>query len=237
MQTKIRGWLSDLLYWIKEPSFVPLIKKNTFMEVNYNDTLLRHEGSSAFNNFSLKFGEAIIIFAPPPTDDNVHYINGHKDIFCCKKEPCWVKCESYHCAKKDVRLINDHLMLFQKFGLFSHNDKHITQKDIDKLEGGEIRLMNTLLCRLKNETFIEVNIVGLAFDSIERLLKFIIWDISHHKVAYVIVDFTEVVLTQTNPIFVSNDTLGIIMNELESENEISTSNHEILNARLAPPHQ
>jgi hypothetical protein len=185
------------------------------MEIIRNDdVVLQCEGSSLLNGFSLKFGEAVFIIVPPPQNEKVEFISNNKNLFYCPKEPCWVKFVSYNTNKKDIRLINDNIDLFKKQGIFQFCPVKISQKDIDKLDGGDIRLMNILLCRLKNENFIELNLIGLADDSIERVINYIIYDISCHRVAYVIIMYmyADIEIKNFNPIFVSSKNIYDLLN-------------------------
>lgn len=202
------------------------------MEIMGNDIVLQYVGSSSINIFSIKFGEAVCIFAPHPQNEHVKFIDSNKGSFHCSIEPWWVKCVSYHTEKKDIALINENISLFRKWGifpdkvgktrkwfLFPFKTGRISQKDIDKLDGGEIRLMNILIARLKGEQFLELNLVGLAPDSIEEILNFIIYDISVHRVAYLVVVYTETHSTCKNPIqLCEKNDIKTVLNELDYEN-------------------
>ncbi len=181
------------------------------------------EESSLTSISSIKYGEALFVFAPTPKSENVRFVNSNKDIIKCFKDPCWLKCEAYNCSKKDIRLINENIETFQGLGLFPYNNGRISQKDIDKLEGGEVRLMNLLLCRLKQEDFIELNVAGLSYSSIEKLLDFVVNDIHNNSVAYLVVAYTDFVITKTNPISICPGNIKHIINELEIENTIRKS--------------
>ena len=183
-----------------------------------NDIILKND------DFSLKKGEAAFIFARQPQKGRVKYVSSNKSCLYCPKEPYWIKCVSYTTDKKDLLLINENIDAFTKWGVFQKRNRTgpISQKDIDILEGGEIRLMNIILSRLKNENFIEINLVGLAFDSIERVLNYILYDISNNDVSYLIVSYTNTDFTTSNPIFLRNkNDIKVIINYLEEENRIT----------------
>ena len=85
-----------------------------------------------------------------------------------------------------------------------------------------MRTKKKILSRLKNENFIEINLVGLAFDSIERVLNYILYDISNNDVSYLIVSYTNTDFTTSNPIFLRNkNDIKVIINYLEEENRIT----------------
>ena len=183
-----------------------------------NDIILKND------DFSLKKGEAAFIFARQPQKGRVKYVSSNKSCFYYTKEPYFVKCVSYSTDKKDLLLINENIEVFTKWGVFQRRNRtgSISQKDIDIMEGGEIRLMNIILSRLKNENFIEINLVGLAFDSIERVLNYILYDISNNDVSYLIVRYTNTDFTTSNPIFLRNkNDIKVIINYLEEENRIT----------------
>lgn len=171
------------------------------MEIENSGIVLKYEGSSLIDSFSLKRGEAIFIFAPLPKEGKVQFISCNKEWFYCPQEPCWVKCVAYNIPRKDLKIVNRNIDIFQKWGIFYNKKGTISQRDIDKLDGGDVRLMNILINRLKDKTFLEVTTMGLAFDSIERVLNLIVYDISHNKVAYVIINNTDTVIPNTNPIY------------------------------------
>ena len=76
----------------------------------FNDIVLQYDGSSSINIFSIKFGEAVCIFAPHPQNEHVKFIDNNKGSFHCSIEPWWVKCVSYHTEKKDIALINENII-------------------------------------------------------------------------------------------------------------------------------
>ncbi len=185
------------------------------MEMRCDNILLKFEGSSNLNRFILRERQAIFVFPPFPLNGNVRFISSNKNIFYCPKEPCWVRCVAYDIDKTDLQLINENIELFYRMGVFSYKDEPINQNDIDQLDGGDVRLLNILICRLKKESFLEVNIVGLTLDSVRRILRFIIDDITYNIVTYVIVEYTDLVKTNANPIFISNDNIEDILNVLD----------------------
>ena len=190
------------------------------MEMNENKIVLKHNGSTLLSPFLLGVGEAIIVFVPSPQTREVRYVSTNKDQFYCHKKPYWVEFVGYSYNKYDLQLINANLMRFQEVGVFSNEKSTISQTDIDMLDGGDVRLLNLLLCRLKGEDFIELNVGGLSFNSIHRVLNYVLRDISKKDVAYIIVVYTDIVLSKTNPISLNNDTIDAVMDELIKENEV-----------------
>lgn len=190
------------------------------MEMNENKIVLKHNGSTLLSPFLLGVGEAIIVFVPSPQTREVRYVSTNKDQFYCYKKPYWVEFVGYSYNKYDLQLINANLMRFQEVGVFSNEKSTISQTDIDMLDGGDVRLLNLLLCRLKGEDFIELNVAGLSFNSIHRVLNYVLRDISKKDVAYIIVVYTDIVLSKTNPISLNNDTIDAVMDELIKENEV-----------------
>ena len=173
--------------------------------------VLQTKGTSCWGDFSLLTGEAILLFAPPPKKGKVEFVKNNKKMFYCPQNPVWVKCVTYKTNKKDIFLINENLDIFKRKGVFVSSKSNISQKDIDVLDGGDMRLMNIILCRLKEEKFLEVNLAGLADDSVERVLEYVAEDVSCNHVAYVIVEYTDIDIVCENPMKISRDNIGQIM--------------------------
>ena len=47
--------------------------------------------SSLTSISSIKYGEALFVFAPTPKSENVRFVNSNKDIIKCFKDPCFVR--------------------------------------------------------------------------------------------------------------------------------------------------
>ena len=191
------------------------------MEITNDDIVLLNNGSRLLAPFSLKYGEAIIVFAPYPKGHNVRFVEGNADSFCCSEIPAWVECTAYSVKKKDIRLINENIDVFRQHDVFPLQVKKVSQRVIDQLEGGDTRLMNLLLCRLKGITFIELNIIGLTFASIYRMFRFVVSDVSNHRVAYIVVNYMDENLKSRDPLPIDEKTIPYIMHELVKDNRIN----------------
>lgn len=190
------------------------------------------------DEFTISYGEAIFLFAPPPMNmldkeayfarlmkrlfnktKYVRYVENNTNICSCKSMPKWISCIS-ELKKNDIRLINENIEMFRKYRIFNSLLGNVTSDDIDCLESGDLRLVNLILSRLKGNDFIELNIVGLSFESIRNMLNFILADIAHCKVAYIIVYYTDFIPAKCNPISLTEGNVETLIELLKERNNV-----------------
>lgn len=220
------------------------------MEVTDN-VVLRCSGTYYANEFTICYGEANFIFAPPPMNllnndketyfvwlikklvyifsnktKYVRYVENNTNICRYKSIPKWIPCVS-ELKKKDIALINENVEIFRKYEIFNSLLGNVTFNNIDCLESGDLRLVNLILSRLKGADFIELNIAGLSFESIRNILNFVLDDITHCKVAYIIVCYSEFIVKKSNPICLTDENVEFLIellkkhnNELKCKNEV-----------------
>ncbi|MBS7364833.1 MAG: hypothetical protein KIH03_13600 [Paludibacteraceae bacterium] len=190
--------------------------------IDQENIMLQSVGNELYTPFKLYKGSAVFFFSPYPQSGNSRFVENQKTFQYlvlpkCVSIPCEIK------SRKDLHLINEHLSFVDDIKSLDYDciKKHnITKHDLDEIETGGIRILNTLLHRLNGDSFLEINILGLSFESIESLLTFILKDLLSKKdVTYIVVAYTHKIFLKHNPIEITTETFGMIMDELYRENE------------------
>lgn len=189
---------------------------------NGEDIMLQSVGNELYTPFKLYKGSAFFFFAPYPQFKSIHFVE-NQSFFQYHVLPKFVDIPCEINKRKDLQLINEHLSFVEDIKSLDYNcikNHNVTKKNLDEIETGGIRILNTLFHRLNGELFLEINIAGLSFESIESLLTFILKDLtSNEDAAYVVVAYTPKVFSRQNPIEITTKTLGVIMEELYRQNE------------------
>ena len=122
-------------------------------------------------------GDVLMHFAPHPQGKQVRYVEMNKDKFEIYSAPHWIECGLLEKGlRHDLDLINEHLDEISHYkvmeGYSCVEEKRIKKKDLDCIEHGARRLIYVLYRRLKGDRFLEVNLVGLAPESMMSMLDY-----------------------------------------------------------------
>ena len=130
----------------------------------------------------MKEGDVLIHFTPYPQGKKVRYVESNKDKFEIYTEPHWIECGLMEKGLlHDLDLINEHLDEIGDYGTLEYEslneiccikEKRIKKKDFYYIGNAEKRLVYILYRRLKNDRFLEINLVGLSPDSIRSFFRY-----------------------------------------------------------------
>lgn len=147
-----------------------------------NKTILKPRSEFSILLPEMKEGDVLIHFAPHPQGKNVRYVESNKDKFEIYAEPHWIECGLMEKGLlHDLDLINEHLDEIGDYGTLEYEslneiccikEKRIKKKDLDYIGNAEKRLIYILYRRLKKDRFLEINLVGLAPDSIRSFFQY-----------------------------------------------------------------
>ena len=124
-----------------------------------NKTILKPRSEFSILLPEMKEGDVLIHFAPHPQGKNVRYVESNKDKFEIYTEPHWIECGLIEKGLlHDLDLINEHLDEIGDYGTLEYES------------------LNEICCikekRLKKDKFLEINLVGLAPDSIRSFFRY-----------------------------------------------------------------
>ncbi len=176
--------------------------------------VLESDGTSGMPKFSLAYGEGLHVFASRREGDGVKFVANNREELHCRKEPVWVECVRRY-TNDDISLINNNIDEFRRYGLLTYVKGRVGKEDMYCLESGEVRLLNTIMSRLRGVDFIEINTAGLCHDSIRKLLDYILRDINHNKVAYIIVTYRDDMAGACAPIQICEESIPKVIDLIE----------------------
>ncbi len=184
--------------------------------INFPNTIIN---TLPIPSFSIKKGEILFIHIPTKYDVNVFNKKSNIPNLDIQIESEWVKFQIMRYSNAALDEINKYLPYLQQFSSSLHSYKQLTKKNIATLSGWDIRLINLFyLLHVKKSPFIEINVAGLAPESIVHLLDFSM-DIHSSKDkqgTIVIVDSNKKNLE--NPTFITPNNLILIKQLYINEN-------------------
>ncbi len=193
-------------------------------------TILKPRSEFSVSLPEMKEGDILIHFAPHPQGKKMRYVESNKDKFEIYTEPHWIECGLMEKGLlHDLDLINEHLDEIGDYGTLECEslneircikEKRIKKKDFDYIGTAERRLIYILYRRLKNDSFLEINLVGLASDSIRSFFRYALD--THDKypaTSYLFIVYTDDAFYDTieNPtMVVSEESINDIFSLLEA---------------------
>lgn len=202
-----------------------------------NKTILKPRSEFSFSLPEMKEGDVLMHFAPRP-QGNVRYVESNINKFEIYTEPHWIECGMMEKGLlHDLDSINEHLDEISCYesleGYSCVKEKAITPKDFDSIEHGAKRLIYTLYRRLKYDSFLEINLVGLSHESMTSLFRYALDTHDKYPVtSYLFVLYVDDVFYNTieNPtMVVSEENINDVFSFLETifsynRNEVESRN-------------
>jgi hypothetical protein len=168
----------------------------------------------AISPFSLKEGEALLMFLHHPED--IFFCKNQEKYLDISERPYWVKHTTDKINRKSLKIISEHIDYLAPFLTESFSQhKTFKKRDFYSISGSDIRIINMFLRRVQNGiNFFELNLSGLTGSSIKTVLEFVLQEIksSDYKASYLLIESLgqKENFIQPNPIYINTTNINQI---------------------------